>query len=74
MSKDVDLLDRHKTFEYIKNLNPTIIIDAAAKVGGIGINDALPVEFLADNLRIQLNLMEAAYLAKVNNFIFLALA
>ncbi len=35
-SKDVNLLDRDKTFAYIKKLNPTAIIDAAAKVGGIG--------------------------------------
>jgi GDP-L-fucose synthase len=45
LSKDVDLLDRHKTFEYIKNLNLTVIIDAAVKVSGIGGNNAFPVEF-----------------------------
>ena len=32
-SKDVNLLDRAKTFSYIKDLSPTVIIDAAAKVG-----------------------------------------
>ncbi len=67
----VNLLDLPKLIAFMHEVKPTLVIDAAAKVGGIGINDALPVEFLADNLRIQLNLMEAAYLAKVNNFIFL---
>jgi GDP-L-fucose synthase len=71
LSKDVDLLDRHKTFEYIKNLNPTVIIDAAAKVGGIVGNNAFPVEFLSENIRIQTNLMDAARAAKTEKFVFL---
>ena len=70
-SKDVNLLDRHKTFAYIKKLNPTAIIDAAAKVGGIGGNNAFPVEFLSQNLQIQSNLMDAAHAAKTEKFVFL---
>jgi len=70
-SKDVDLLDRNKTFAYIKNLNPTAVIDAAGKVGGIGGNNAYPVEFLTQNLQIQSNLMDAAHAAKTEKFIFL---
>lgn len=70
-SKDVDLLDRDKTFEFIKNLKPTAIIDSAAKVGGIGGNNSYPVEFLSQNLQIQSNLMDAAHAAKVSKFIFL---
>jgi len=70
-SKDVDLLDRVKTFEYIKNLKPTAIIDSAAKVGGIGGNNSYPVEFLSQNLQIQSNLMDAAHAAKVPKFVFL---
>ena len=46
-------------------------VDAAAKVGDIGANNAFPVEFLADNVRIQSNLMEAAHAADVEKFIFL---
>ena len=69
--KVVDLLDRDATFKFIKSKNPSLIIDAAAKVGGIGANSAFPVEFLADNLRIQNNLMEAAHAADVEKFIFL---
>ena len=70
-SKDVDLLDRSKTFEFINNLKPTAIIDSAAKVGGIGGNNSYPVEFLSQNLQIQSNLMDAAHEAKVSKFVFL---
>jgi GDP-L-fucose synthase len=70
-SKDVDLLDREKTFEFIKKLEPTAIIDSAAKVGGIGGNYSYPVEFLSQNLQIQSNLMDAAHAAKVSKFVFL---
>jgi GDP-L-fucose synthase len=70
-SKDVDLLDRSKTFEFINNLRPTAIIDSAAKVGGIGGNNSYPVEFLSQNLQIQSNLMDAAHAAKVSKFVFL---
>ncbi len=69
--KVVDLLDRDATFNFIASVKPTLVIDAAAKVGGIGANNAFPVEFLADNLRIQSNLMEAAHAADVEKFIFL---
>ena len=70
-SEDVDLLDRKKTFEYIQDLKPTLIIDAAARVGGIGANSNFPVEFLSENLQIQCNLMDAAHVAKVEKFVFL---
>jgi len=70
-SKDVDLLDRAKTFSFIKDLKPTLIIDAAAKVGGVGSNNAYPVEFLSQNLQIQSNLMDAAHEARVEKFVFL---
>jgi GDP-L-fucose synthase len=70
-SKDVDLLDRDKTFKFIKNLKPTAIIDSAAKVGGIGGNNSYPVEFLTQNLQIQSNLMDAAHASKVSKFVFL---
>ena len=70
-SKDVDLLDRNKTFEFINNLKPVAIIDSAAKVGGIGGNNSYPVEFLSQNLQIQSNLMDAAHAAKVSKFVFL---
>ena len=70
-SKDVDLLDRSATFEFINSVKPTAIIDCAAKVGGIGGNNSFPVEFLSQNLQIQSNLMDAAHTAMVSEFVFL---
>ena len=71
-SKDVDLLDRNATFDYLNKLKPNIVIDAAARVGGISANNAYPVDFLSENIRIQTNLIDAAHSAKVEKFVFLA--
>ena len=70
-SKDVDLLDRKATFAYLADLKPAIVIDAAARVGGIGANNSHPVDFLTQNIQIQSNLMDAAHAANVKNFVFL---
>ena len=67
----VDLLDLEATKSFIKRVKPELLVDAAAKVGGITANNTLPVEFLSDNIRIQSNLMEAAHIASVEKFIFL---
>ena len=67
----VDLLDLEASKKIIQKIKPELVIDAAAKVGGIGANNTLPVEFLTDNLRIQNNLMEAAHAASVEKFVFL---
>jgi len=67
----VDLLDAEATKRIIQKIKPKLVIDAAAKVGGIGANNTSPVEFLSDNLRIQNNLMEAAHNASVEKFVFL---
>ncbi len=70
-SKDVNLLDRKATFEYVQDLKPTVIVDAAAKVGGIGGNNAFPVDFLSENIQIQTNLIDAAHTVRVERFVFL---
>jgi GDP-L-fucose synthase len=67
----VDLLDLESTKKIIQNIKPELVIDAAARVGGIGANNRFPVEFLSDNIRIQGNLMEAAHAAEVKKFVFL---
>ncbi len=67
----VDLLNSQHTEEFVASINPSLIVDAAAKVGGIGANNSYPVEFLADNLAIQGNLMKAAHKAGVPGFVFL---
>jgi GDP-L-fucose synthase len=70
-SRDVDLLDRNATFNYLNKLKPEVIINAAARVGGISANSNYPVKFLSENIRIHTNLIDAAHNAKVEKFIFL---
>lgn len=67
----VDLMDLGATKNLLKSTQPTLVVDAAAKVGGIGANNSFPVEFLADNIRIQSNLMQAAHEVDVEKFVFL---
>jgi GDP-L-fucose synthase len=67
----VDLKDKKATRDLIGLVKPVLIVDAAAKVGGIGANNKFPVEFLSENLAIQENLMSAAYEVGVEKFIFL---
>ncbi len=67
----LNLLDAGATQDFIQKVGPSLIVDAAAMVGGIGANNSYPVEFLNDNLTIQGNLMSAAHKANVPRFIFL---
>ena len=67
----VDLSDPSATTDFLLQIKPKLVIDAAARVGGIGANNNFPVEFLSENLRIQSNLMAAAHQANVERFIFL---
>jgi len=67
----VDLLDSKATENFVTNLKPSLIIDAAARVGGILANNSYPVEFLSNNITIQGNLMNAAHIAGVKKFVFL---
>ena len=70
-SSEVDLTDREATLEAVMGSQPDVVVVAAAKVGGILANSTYPVEFLADNLRIQTNLFEAAHAANVDRLLFL---
>ena len=67
----VDLLDLAATRDFLKTVKPELVVDSAARVGGIGTNNSHPVEFLVDNIRIQNNLMQAAHEADVKRFVFL---
>jgi GDP-L-fucose synthase len=67
----VDLFDSEATNDFIAKIKPSVVIDAAARVGGISANNQRPVEFLTDNLLIQNNLMAAAHKASVPKFVFL---
>jgi GDP-L-fucose synthase len=69
--KVLNLLDSKATHEFIKKERPNIVIDAAAKVGGIGVNNISPVEFFLDNIQIQNTLMSASHEYGVRKFVFL---
>jgi len=70
-SKELDLTDRAAVFKEIQEVKPDYLIIAAAKVGGIGANSSLPVDFLSINLQIQTNLMDAAHATDVQRVLFL---
>jgi GDP-L-fucose synthase len=70
-SGEVDLRDRDAAFSYVNSVRPEIVVVAAARVGGILANKTHPVDFLSDNLRIQVNVMDAALAAGVGRLLFL---
>ena len=69
--KTLDLRHQEEVNAWFKKYKPDIVISAAAKVGGIVANNSQPTEFLLENLRIQNNLIEAAWKNKVRRFLFL---
>ena len=57
--KNLNLFNFEETKSYITNIKPDIIINAAAKVGGIYANNTYRSEFLLENLKININLLES---------------
>jgi GDP-L-fucose synthase len=70
-SKELDLTNRDAVFAELNAIKPDALIIAAAKVGGIGANSSLPVDFLSVNLQIQTNLLDAAHAADIEKVLFL---
>ncbi len=70
-SGELDLRDRDATFAFFADARPRYVVDAAAKVGGIMANATSPADFLSDNLRIQVNIFDAALHAGVERLLFL---
>jgi len=68
---EMDLLNRKSVFDYLEKQKPDAVIIAAAKVGGIHANNTYPVEFLSENLQIEVNLMDAAHAAGIGKLLFL---
>lgn len=68
---ELDLLDSKETFAYFKSIRPSILVAAAAKVGGIMANINDPVKFLVENTNIQTNTFLAAASAGVERIVFL---
>lgn len=70
-SKQLDLRDTLLVNKFFDQELPDVVILAAAKVGGILANSTYPADFLGDNLRIQLNVIEAAQRVGVSRLLFL---
>jgi len=70
-SSELDLKQRDAVFEFFAETKPRYVVLAAAKVGGILANSTYPVDFLSDNLRIQLNVLDAALANDVERVLFL---
>ena len=70
-SAELDLKDREAVFDYLGEIKPRYLVLAAAKVGGIMANSTYPVDFLSDNVRIQVNVLDAALHHEVERVLFL---
>lgn len=70
-SGELDLKDRDAVFKFFAESRPRYVALAAAKVGGILANNTYPVDFLSDNLRIQVNVLDAAREHGVERLLFL---
>ncbi|MGC6433460.1 MAG: GDP-L-fucose synthase family protein [Crocinitomicaceae bacterium] len=70
-SKELDLKNQASVYTFFELEKPDIVIDAAARVGGILANDSYPYQFIMENMQIQNNLIDAAHKNNVQKFIFL---
>ena len=67
----LDLLDLQAVQHWFAENDPTVVVLAAAKVGGIHANDTYPADFLLENLKIQNNVIETAWRSGVKRLLFL---
>ncbi|MEY8020364.1 GDP-L-fucose synthase family protein [Muriicola sp. SD30] len=70
-SKELDLRNQQDVQDFFKSEKPAVVIDAAARVGGILANDQYPYPFLMENLQIQNNLIDTSLQEEVEKFVFL---
>jgi len=70
-STELDLRNQQAVINFYASEKPDVVIDAAAKVGGILANNDYPYPFLMENMQIQNNLIDGALNAGIEKFIFL---
>ena len=69
--KELDLINQQNVFDFLKETSPEIVINAAARVGGILANNKFKAEFIYENLSIQNNIIHGCFINKVKDLIFL---
>ena len=69
--QELDLLDGAAVQRWFAKQQPTVVVLAAAKVGGIAANSRYPADFLLDNLKIQTQVIETAWRSGVRRLLFL---
>jgi GDP-L-fucose synthase len=70
-SSELDLRDAVAVETFFAEQRPATVVVAAAKVGGIMANSTYPADFLSDNLRIQVNVLDAAARHGATKLLFL---
>ena len=70
-SSELDLRNQQAVNDFYNQEKPVVVIDSAAKVGGILANNDYPYQFLMENMQIQNNLIHGALNAGIAKFIFL---
>jgi GDP-L-fucose synthase len=70
-SSELDLRNQQAVLDFYATENPELVINAAAKVGGILANNDFPYQFLMENMQIQNNLIDGAFQLGIEKFIFL---
>ncbi|GAA0881341.1 GDP-L-fucose synthase [Algoriphagus jejuensis] len=70
-SAELDLKNQNAVVDFFQTEKPEVVIDAAARVGGIMANSSFPYQFLMENMQIQNNLIDSAFHSDVQKFIFL---
>jgi GDP-L-fucose synthase len=70
-SAELDLRNQQAVLNFYATEKPEVVIDAAARVGGILANSNFPYQFLMENMQIQNNLIDSAHKAGIEKFIFL---
>ena len=70
-SAELDLKNEQAVLDFYNQEQPEVVIDAAAKVGGILANNDFPYQFLMENMQIQNNLIDGAHKTGIDKFIFL---
>src|SRR5690242_841001 len=69
--RHVDLADAEQTKRWFEESRPEVVVHAAGKVGGIAANNSLPVDFLCENLHLELNVISASHSVGVERLLFL---